>query len=213
MNMALVMGSMQITNRLDLEDTKTKQLILGAYVTAQAIVLGVSYLIQRRIQSKNDTTVLKYLDQPKPLSGEQPKLITTTNMAYDLEQNAQSQKQALISLALMVFLHFQFGVIRPLVVQSILPVKNALQSKFAQVHLFGKPAEGDLRRPWKADNPFAALSGAAEEPQSEAAEKAAIKKAEKAESKAGAKSENHWRLLASVQLATDDRSSEDRKLL
>ncbi|KAG9322540.1 hypothetical protein KVV02_003052 [Mortierella alpina] len=190
MNMALVMGSMQITNRLDLEDTKTKQLILGAYVTAQAIVLGVSYLIQRRIQAKKDTTVLKYLDTPKPLSGEQPKLITTTNMAYDLEQNAAAQKQALIGLALMVFLHFQFGVIRPLVVQSILPVKNALQSKFAQVHLFNKPAEGDLRRPWKADNPFAALSGAADEPQSEAAEKAAIKKAEKAESKAGSKSES-----------------------
>ena len=190
MNMAIVMGSMQVTNRLDLEDTKTKQMILGAYITAQAVVLGVSYLIQRRIQSKKDTTVLKYLDQPKPMSGDQPKLITTTNMAYDLEQNAQAQKQALISLALMVFLNFQFGVIRPLVVQSILPVKNALQSKFAQVHLFGKPAEGDLKRPWKADNPFAALSGAAEEPQSEAAEKAAIKKAEKAESKAGAKSES-----------------------
>ncbi|KAF8950161.1 hypothetical protein BGZ52_003472 [Haplosporangium bisporale] len=182
--MALVMGSMQITNRLDLEDTKTKQIILGCYVTAQLLVLAISYIIQRRILSKKDTTVLKYMDQPKPMSGEQPKLITTTNMTYDLEQNAQAQKQALIGLGLMVFLHFQFGVIRPLVVQSILPVKNALQSKFAQVHLFGKPAEGDLRRPWKADNPFAALTGANEE-QSEAAEKAAIKKAEKAESKAG----------------------------
>ncbi|KAF8928195.1 hypothetical protein BGZ58_009818 [Dissophora ornata] len=183
--MALVMGSMQITNRLDLEDTKTKQIILGTYIAAQTVVLGISYIIQRRIQAKKDTTVLKYLDQPKPMSGEQPKLTTTTNMAYDLEQNAQAQKQALIGLALMVFLNFQFGVIRPLVVQSILPIKNALQSKWAQVHLFGKPAEGELKRPWKADNPFAALTGGAEEPQSEAAEKAAIKKAEKAESKSG----------------------------
>src|SRR5690554_7796713 len=125
MNMALVMGSMQITNRLDLEDTKTKQLILGAYVTAQVIVLSISYIIQRRIQAKKDTTVLKYMEQPKPMSGEEPKLMSTTNMAYDLEQNAQAQKQALIGLVVMVFLHFQFGVIRPLVVQSILPVKNA----------------------------------------------------------------------------------------
>ncbi|KAF9358433.1 hypothetical protein BGX26_001778 [Mortierella sp. AD094] len=184
MNMAIVMGSMQITNRLDLEDTKTKQLILGAYVASQAVVLGVSFLIKRRIESKKDTAVLKYLDQPKPLSGEQPKLITTTNMAYDLEQNAQAQKQAFFGLIFMIFLHFQFGVIRPLVVQSILPVKNALQSKWAQVHLFGKPAEGDLKRPWKADNPFAALTGAQDAP-SEAEEKAAIKKAEKAEAKAG----------------------------
>ncbi|KAI1321727.1 hypothetical protein EDD11_000003 [Mortierella claussenii] len=185
--MALVMGSMQITNRLDLEDTNTKQLILGAYVASQLVVLGISFIIQRKIQAKKDTTVLKYLDQPKPFSGEEAKVITTTHMAYDQEQNAQAQKQALIGLVVMVILHFKFGVIRPLVVQSILPVKNALQSKFAQVHLFNKPAEGDLKRPWKADNPFAALTGAAEEPRSEAAEQAAIQKAEKS---AGAKVES-----------------------
>ncbi|KAF9994896.1 hypothetical protein BGZ79_000321 [Entomortierella chlamydospora] len=182
--MAIVMGSMQITNRLDLEDAKTKQLILGVYVASQAVVLLVSLIIKRRIEAKKDTTVLKYLDQPKPLSGEQPKVVTTTNMAYDLEQNAQAQKQALFGLVFMIFLHFQFGVIRPLVVQSILPVKNALQSKWAQVYLFGKPAEGELKRPWKADNPFAALTGAQDQ-QTEAEEKAAIKKAEKAEAKAG----------------------------
>ncbi|KAF9433959.1 hypothetical protein BGZ76_008752 [Entomortierella beljakovae] len=182
-NMAIVMGSMQITNRLDLEDKKTKELILGSYVAAQAIVLGVHFLIKRRITAKKDTTVLKYLDQPKPFSGEEAKLITTTNMSYDLEQNAQAQKQALFGLVLMIFLHFQFGVIRPLIVQSILPVKNALQSKWAQVHLFGHAAEGDLKRPWKADNPFAALTGG--DAPTEAADKAAIKKAEKAEAKAG----------------------------
>ncbi|KAF9173203.1 hypothetical protein BGX20_003818 [Mortierella sp. AD010] len=184
MNMAIVMGSMQITNRLDLEDAKTKQLILGVYVASQAVVLLVSLIIKRRIEAKKDTTVLKYLDQPKPFSGEQAKVITTTNMAYDLEQNAQAQKQALFGLVFMIFLHFQFGVIRPLVVQSVLPVKNALQSKWAQVYLFGKPAEGELKRPWKADNPFAALTGAQDQ-QTEAEEKAAIKKAEKAEAKAG----------------------------
>ncbi|KAF9534101.1 hypothetical protein BGW38_010468, partial [Lunasporangiospora selenospora] len=58
LNMALVMGSMQVTNRLDLEDTKTKQIILGAYVTAQAIVIGVAFLIDSRIKAKKDTTVL-----------------------------------------------------------------------------------------------------------------------------------------------------------
>ncbi|KAG0244622.1 hypothetical protein BGW41_006861 [Actinomortierella wolfii] len=185
--MALVMGTMQITNRLDLEDTKTKQLILAAYVAAQAIVLGIAFVIDAKIKSKKDTTVLKYVEQPKPFSQDQPKLITTTNMEYDLEQNAQSKKQALIGLGLMMFLHFQFGVIRPLVIQSILPIKNALESKWAQVHLFGKAAEGDLRRPWKPANPFGGLTGE-DQQQSEAAEKAQIKKLEKAAEKAGSSS-------------------------
>src|SRR5690554_7354553 len=87
MNMALVMGSMQITNRLDLEDTKTKQLILGAYVTAQVIVLSISYIIQRRIQAKKDTTVLKYMEQPKPMSGEEPKLMSTDRKSTRLNSS------------------------------------------------------------------------------------------------------------------------------
>ncbi|KAG0305056.1 hypothetical protein BGZ98_004648 [Dissophora globulifera] len=192
MNMAIVMGSMQITNRLDMEDAKTKQTILGVYIAAQVIVIGASYIIRRRIQAKKDTSVLKYINPPKPFSGEQAKVVTTTNMEYDLEQNTQAQKQALIGLAVMVFLHFQWGMIRPLVVQSILPVKNVLQSKIAKVHLFGKPATGDLRRPWKADSPFAALSGGRDTRPSEATEKAAIKLVEDEERKAagsGSKSE------------------------
>ncbi|KAG0318050.1 hypothetical protein BGZ99_005902 [Dissophora globulifera] len=184
MNMAIVMGSMQITNRLDMEDAKTKQTILGVYIAAQVFVIGASYIIRRRIQAKKDTSVLKYIDPPKPFSGEQAKVLTTTNMEYDLEQNTQAQKQALIGLAVMVFLHFQWGMIRPLVVQSILPVKNVLQSKIAKVHLFGKPATGDLRRPWKADSPFAALSGGRDTKPSEATEKAAIKLVEDEERKA-----------------------------
>lgn len=37
-----------------------------------------------------------------------------------------------------------------LVIQSILPVKNALESKHALIWIWGKPATGDLKRPFKA---------------------------------------------------------------
>lgn len=32
---------------------------------------------------------------------------------------------------------------------GIIPLKTALESKLVQVHIFGKPASGDLKRPWK----------------------------------------------------------------
>ncbi|KAF8926584.1 hypothetical protein BGZ52_005436 [Haplosporangium bisporale] len=80
-------------------------------------------------------------------------------MDYDLEQVGQAQRQTLTNLALMAFLYYQFGVVRPLVVQSLLPIRNALAAKVAQVHLFGKPAEGVLSRPWKVESLFAALLG------------------------------------------------------
>ncbi|KAF9431842.1 hypothetical protein BGZ76_011632 [Entomortierella beljakovae] len=179
--MAIVMGSMQVTNRLDIEDTRTKQIILGTFITSQLLVLGVHHIIQRRINSKNDTTPLSYTDQPKPFSNEEPKVVSTTIKAYDLEQNSQAQKQIFFSLALMIFLHFQFGVIRPLIVQSILPLKNVFDSKWAQIHLFDKPAEGDLKRPWKAESPFAALNEIKEGFKNETSEKPAIKESKESE--------------------------------
>lgn len=31
-----------------------------------------------------------------------------------------------------------------------MPIKSAFESKLVQVHVFGKAASGDLKRPWKA---------------------------------------------------------------
>ena len=33
-----------------------------------------------------------------------------------------------------------------------MPLKNAFESKLVQVHIFGKAASGDLKRPWKVAN-------------------------------------------------------------
>ncbi|KAK3817759.1 MAG: inorganic phosphate transporter Pho88 [Benniella sp.] len=158
-NFGLVIGTIQITKRLNLQNTRTKRTILAIYMAAQSIIVAVSYIIQRRVEAKKDTTVFEYLDQPKFFSKEKkPKLITTTHMKYDLDQNAQARTKALATWAVMMVLYFKFDVVRPLVVQSILPLKHALESEWAQIHLFGKRALGELSRPWKANDPFAALT-------------------------------------------------------
>ena len=63
-----------------------------------------------------------------------------------------------------------------LVIQSILPLKNALESKQAQLWVWGKPAAGDLKRPFKAAPGLFGMAGA----QGPQTDKAAIKEAEKA---------------------------------
>lgn len=156
---------MQLTKRLDLQNTRTQKRVLFGFLTAQAIVLAIHHLVRRRILRRKDITLLKYLDQPasslltppggKPTS----RLVRTTHMDYDLDQVSQAQRQTLTNLAVMAFMYYQFGVVRPLIVQSLLPVRNALAAKLAQVHLFGKTAEGTLSRPWRVESPFAALMG------------------------------------------------------
>ena len=46
-------------------------------------------------------------------------------------------------------MHLYFKLPNPLLIQSILPLKSMVQSKLVQIHVFGKPAIGDLERPWK----------------------------------------------------------------
>jgi Phosphate transport (Pho88) len=102
-----------------------------------------------------DQTVLKYVDAVQPFSQEQPPLITTTVQDYDMSQLKSSIKSAFMGIGMMGVMHLYFGYTQPLLVQSIMPVKNVFESKVAKVHLLGKEATGDLKRPWKTAGLFA----------------------------------------------------------
>lgn len=107
-----------------------------------------------------DKTTLKYVEPPQMGSQDDPKLVTTTIQAYDKSQIQQGLKATLIGIAMMAFMHLYMKYTNPLLVQSILPLKGVLEGNLAKIHLFGKPASGDLKRPWKASGGFmSALQG------------------------------------------------------
>ncbi|KAF8468235.1 inorganic phosphate transporter Pho88 [Kalaharituber pfeilii] len=94
------------------------------------------------------------------MSDEKPKLITTTIMGHDLSQLRAAYKSVLMGVGMMVVMHVYFKYTNPLVIQSIIPLKGVFENKLVQVHLLGKPAVGDLKRPWKsAAGPFGGLGG------------------------------------------------------
>jgi len=60
---------------------------------------------------------------------------------------------------MMGFLHIYMKYTQPLFVQALMGVKNLYEAKPVAIHLFGKPAEGDLKRPFKgAPSIFGGLS-------------------------------------------------------
>ncbi len=73
---------------------------------------------------------------------------------YDLAQFKTQLNQVLIGVGFMAFLHFKFGYIRPIIIQTVLGLKNAVGTPLFKVYLFKKPAVGDLARPWRPANPF-----------------------------------------------------------
>lgn len=82
---------------------------------------------------------------------------------------------------MMGVFHLYLKYTQPLFIQSLMGLKNLYDAKLVAIHLLGKPAEGDLARPFKTPGMFGAPATG---PQTDAA---AIAEAEK---KIGSKKED-----------------------
>lgn len=78
-----------------------------------------------------------------------------------------------MGIAIMGFLHVYMKYTQPLFIQALMGLKNLYDAKPVSIHILGRAAEGDLKRPFKAGG---GLFGGAGEPQTD---KAAIDEAEK----------------------------------
>ncbi|KAL1915631.1 uncharacterized protein VTP21DRAFT_6390 [Calcarisporiella thermophila] len=173
-NLGLVFILIQVSRKFDTTDPNVILGIRAAYVISQLVILGGCFYIKSKITQKHDQTVLKYVE-PKPGNPE-GELVVTTHEKYDLDEVQKQIKQTLIGLAIIAGIHIYFGTFQPLFLQTVIPVRGFLTSKVAQIHLWGKAAEGDLKRPFVAEGPFAAMT----QPKTD---EASIKKAEEAAGK------------------------------
>ena len=98
------------------------------------------------------------LSNPSPAEAE---AVTTTNVEYDVSEVKKFIQSTLSSILMISVMHWYFKFTQPLVLQSVLPIKNLLTHKVALIHLWGDAPEGDLKRPFKTESPFAALMGGA----------------------------------------------------
>ncbi|PWY72717.1 PHO88 family protein [Aspergillus vadensis CBS 113365] len=153
-NLAIIVVMMQLAKKVPFEDPDVLMLVRGMYILSNVIILGVYLYTQSKINKKNDLTTLKYVE-PAPMgSGEEPKPVTTTNMEYDKGQLRQLMRSQLMGVGMMGVMHLYFKYTNPLLIQSIIPLKGAFESNLVKIHVFGKPATGDLQRPFKASNSF-----------------------------------------------------------
>ncbi|KAH8554225.1 inorganic phosphate transporter [Umbelopsis sp. PMI_123] len=164
LNLGVMLGSMQLVKKIPFEDPQILMYARYAYYGMNLLVILWAFYLKTAVAKKNDRTPLNYTAPPKASFGAQAtateETITTTNSDYDQAELQKFITTSLTSLAVISVLHWKFGVNQPLLVQSIMPLKNFLIAKPVIIHLWGDAAEGDLKRPWKADaNPLAALMG------------------------------------------------------
>ncbi|CCU82503.1 inorganic P transporter [Blumeria hordei DH14] len=184
-NLVIILGMMQVSKKIPMEDPNVLNMIRVGYVISNLIIISIYAYVHFRISKKKDLTTLKYIDTPPMGSAEEPKLITTTHHAYDVTQMKALYKAQLMGVGMMAVMHLYFKYTNPLIIQSIIPLKGALEGSEVAIHLFGKPAVGELKRPFKAPpGLLSSLQGGAAQVQ----DKKSIEAAEKS-GRGGAKEE------------------------
>ncbi|KAK8087284.1 phosphate transporter [Apiospora phragmitis] len=183
-NLVIILGTMQIAKKIPFDDPNVLNMCRALYIVSNLIIAGLYLYVQMQINKKKDMTTLKYVE-PAPMgSAEEPKLVTTTINAYDSTQVKTSFRSQMMGVAMMAGMHLYMKYTNPLIIQSIIPLKTALESNLVKIHVLGHPASGDLKRPFKA---AAGLMGGLQQgaPQSD---KKAVEAAERA-GRGGAKEE------------------------
>ncbi|KAG9243937.1 inorganic phosphate transporter-like protein pho88 [Calycina marina] len=177
-NLVIILGMMQVSKKIPMEDPDTMNLIRAGYLLSNAIIISIYAYTHYLINKKKDLTTLKYVDTPPMGSADTTgKVVTTTVHSYDVEQMKSLYKAQMMGVGMMAVMHLYFKYTNPLLIQSIIPLKGAFEGNEIQIHLFGKPAIGDLKRPFKAAaGLMSSLGGAAAPVQ----DKKTIEKSEKA---------------------------------
>ncbi|KAK4183805.1 inorganic phosphate transporter Pho88 [Podospora australis] len=156
-NLIIILGMMQVAKKIPFEDPTVLNACRAAYIASNVIILGIYLYIQSVINKKKDLTTLKYVE-PAPMgSTEEGKLVTTTVQAYDLTQLKSLMRSQMMGVAMMGVMHIYFKYTNPLLIQSIIPLKGAIEANLTKIHVWGQPASGDLKRPFKA--PAGLMSG------------------------------------------------------
>ncbi|MCJ1465339.1 hypothetical protein MMC07_003957 [Pseudocyphellaria aurata] len=175
-NLVIILGMMQVSKRVPFDDPQVLLGVRAFYIISNLIIAAIYLFMQQKINSKKDLTTLKYVE-PAPMgSAEEPKLITTTVHSYDLQQLRGLWRSQLMGVGMMCVMHLYFKYTNPLLIQSIIPLKGAFEGNLVKIHLFGQPAIGDLKRPWKAAGGFMGMAGGGDPK----ADKKSIEQAERA---------------------------------
>lgn len=59
-----------------------------------------------------------------------------------------------MGIAMMAVMHIYFKFTQPLFIQALMGLKNIYDAKPVAIHILGKPATGDLKRPFKVASMF-----------------------------------------------------------
>jgi len=122
---------MQVSKKIPFDDPNVLNGVRALYVVSNLLIAAIYFYTKIQIDKKRGTS------KPQPPDSQ------------------------LMGVGMMGVMHLYFHYTNPLLIQSIIPFKGALEGNLVKVHIFGQPAAGELKRPWKAAGGFGGMMGGA----------------------------------------------------
>ncbi|ORX87114.1 hypothetical protein BCR32DRAFT_324596 [Anaeromyces robustus] len=160
-SMFMMFFLMHFISRIDFDVQPRKTYLICAYAFSQIITLVFAGLIYLKINKVNDKNLIHIRNtgmvanaQNAAEGGENNEVITQTIREYDLGKCKQMVFNVAMTVGFSTLLYYKFNMIRPLAIQSALAIKNLYEQPLVRIHLLGKPATGELARPFNVNGLF-----------------------------------------------------------
>jgi len=164
----VLLPAMLVMNQIDWTQERNVIIARSLYGLVQVLSLGCCALIYQKIMARRDTTKVR-VAQPASWGSPAGPDQEIPAYEYDVQQLKKAAAQTLFGAALVIFVHFKFGIIQPLFIQTVMNPVQMYKSPLFQIFLWG--TTGDIeKRPFKEENPFSKLLSAPEGAAAQAAE-------------------------------------------
>jgi len=154
MNELLVMMPMfYLMNQIDWTIEYNILLVRVGYAAVQVLSLVVYGYIYTLITSRNETKKIKVPKAPTSFGATTQETEEMTIHEYDFSQLKKALTQVLIGIAIVSFLHIKWNMVQPLFLQCFMSPMQIYKNPLVKLFLLGEKID----RPFKEENPFAAL--------------------------------------------------------
>ena len=163
-NVVLMVVVAVAAKRIPLDKPEILLWLRGIFFASNIGVLGCCLVIHRKIRRNGDhstaqhtfsvtdilpadTTSLSYTGQQAQETSPNKEV---TVYAHDKKFLSTLYRLPLRGLLMVAFMHFYMKSTKPLILQSILPLKALWEADIFRVHIRGHAASGELQRPWRS---------------------------------------------------------------
>uniref|UniRef100_A0A7S4R7I3 Inorganic phosphate transporter n=2 Tax=Alexandrium monilatum TaxID=311494 RepID=A0A7S4R7I3_9DINO len=124
------------------------------FVAVQLLSLGTLGLLYRRIKLMPSAGERIHVPALRQWGQELRPAVQQSASEYDISKLTEQLQQLVVGCCILGFIHLKWGYVLPLALQSLSTPLQLVDSPLVQIHLRGRPARGNLKRPFPMVSPF-----------------------------------------------------------